>query len=80
MSSLALDGNGTIAVVAVIVALWLASLGAVWKIATILNAISDELKSLKSQTETNAENLALLQQRFNIPQASHPTHAEPQHT
>ena len=62
--------------IAVLITLWLASMGAAWKVATILSSITSELRDLRAETraavaasELNSANIATLQQRFNVPQA-----------
>jgi hypothetical protein len=59
--------------------LWLASMAAMWKIATLLSGITSELRALKDETETtkvqgqlNAANIVQIQRRFDIPQAEAP--------
>ena len=71
-----LTGGGALAVIGVIIALWIASMGAAWKVATILSAISAELRELRAETAaataaavSNSANIATLQQRWNVPQA-----------
>jgi uncharacterized protein (DUF608 family) len=63
------DANGIIAIGSLIVVLWIASMGAAWKIATILAAVANELKDMREKTEENAQNISAIQSRFNIPQA-----------
>ena len=67
-----LSGSGALAVIAVVVALWIASMGAAWKVATILSSIANELKDLRTETQANAANIATLQRRFDVPQAEVP--------
>lgn len=81
---LAFDSNQTLAIIGIIVALWVASLPAVWKISNILSDIASEIKQLRAQTKlatetaleaanvsrANALNIANIQNRFNIPQAT----------
>jgi hypothetical protein len=66
---LALDSNGTIAIIGVITALWLASMGAAYKVATILTNIAGELKYLREDHNAMRAEIVTIQRRFNIPQA-----------
>ena len=76
-----ISNDTALAIAAIGITLWLASMAALWKIAAILARITGELKDLKrdakvtrKQTRVNAANLAKLQQRFGVPQAD-PTSA-----
>lgn len=63
------DTNVVIGIGALVLTLWVASIGAAWKVATILSKVTGELQSMREQTERNAANIAAIQRRFNIPQA-----------
>ena len=64
-------GSGAEVVIGVVVTLWLASLGAVWKVANILSAITGELRELRNETRANGRNIATLQTRMNVTPADH---------
>ena len=49
-----------LALLALIMTLWLASLGAVWKVANLLSNITSELRTLRADTDSNAAALARL--------------------
>lgn len=64
---------------ALVLTLWIASMGGMWKIATLLSGITAELRSLreeqaitKEQTGLNAANIVAIQRRFDVPQATEP--------
>ena len=59
-------GSGAEVVIGVVVTLWLASLGAVWKVANILSAITGELRELRNETRANGRNITTLQTRMNV--------------
>ena len=75
--------SGTQLIIGVVVTLWLASLGAVWKVASILSSITAELRDLRAETvaakdeaakarrmsEVNGENIGQIQRRLNVPQS-----------
>ena len=44
---------GDYAIAGLILALWIASMGAAWKVATILASIAGELKDLRTETVAN---------------------------
>ena len=74
-----LSGGDVIGLSAVIITLWVASMGGMWKIATLLSSITAELRSLREeqvvtyeQTGFNAANIVAIQKRFNVPQATEP--------
>ena len=48
-----------VALIGFVITLWLASLGAVWKVATLLNSITNELKELRADTEENTKAIAV---------------------
>ena len=50
-----------VALIGFVITLWLASLGAVWKVATLLNSITNELKELRADTEENTKAIAVHQ-------------------
>ena len=64
-------GSGAEVVIGVVVTLWLASLGAVWKVANILSAITGELRELRNETRANGRNITTLQTRMNVTPADH---------
>ena len=68
----ALDLNGEIAIIAIVVVLWIASMGAAWKVANILSTIASQLISMQKQTDLNAANINHIQSHFDIPQAIDP--------
>ena len=47
-----------LAVLGLIITLWLASMGAVWKVATLLSSITGELRDLRADTDRHALALA----------------------
>lgn len=68
--------SGAVTILAVVTALWIASMGAAWKVATILSSIGGELRALRDETAAAAAaareattQVATLQQRWNVPQA-----------
>jgi hypothetical protein len=56
--------------VGVIITLWLASMGLAIKITLVLSQLSNELGQLRKATRLNTKNIANIQQRFNVPQAT----------
>ena len=54
---------GQWAIVGLILTLWLASMGAAWKVATLLASIATELSELRRQTEANAAAIDALHNR-----------------
>lgn len=50
--------------------LWIASLAAMWKVATLLSNLTSEIKTLAKQTQLNSANITRIQRRFNVPQAT----------
>lgn len=70
-----------LAIVGLVITLWIASLGAAWKIASLLASITSALTSIKEEAAAakvrsgiNAQNISTIQRRFDIPQAT-PTSA-----
>ena len=47
-----------LAVLTLIITMWLASMGAVWKVATLLSSITSQLKDLRAETDRHALLLA----------------------
>ena len=47
-----------LAVLTLIITMWLASMGAVWKVATLLSSITGELRDLRADTDRHALLLA----------------------
>lgn len=47
-----------LAVLTLIITMWLASMGAVWKVATLLSSITSELRDLRAETDRHAVALA----------------------
>ena len=47
--------NNELVLVGFIITLWLASLGAVWKVATILSTVSSEMQDMRKETRANSE-------------------------
>lgn len=73
---LAVDASVEVALLAIAVTLWLASMAALWKMAMILNNLTNQCNDIKrdaklakKQGKINAANIAAIQMRFDIPQS-----------
>ena len=52
-----------LAMLGLILTMWLASMGAVWKVATLLSSITSELRDLRADSEKHTIALATLASR-----------------
>ena len=61
---------GQWAIVGLILTLWLASMGAAWKVATLLASIAGELRELREDTKANSDAIDDLRMTGSYPRSN----------